>query len=56
MTEVPKLSEQTVTVLADLLSNVQLPVSHPQFEEVAAMWGQAKRELAALAGHYGLTE
>ena len=43
------LSPSTVAVLTELLGNVQLPVSHPQFEEVAAAWGLAKRELAALA-------
>jgi len=45
----PVLSEATVAVFTDLLNNVQLPVSHPKFEEIAAAWAVAKRELAELS-------
>jgi hypothetical protein len=45
----PVLSAESVEVLTDLMSNVQLPVSHPKFDEVAAAWGQTKRELTALS-------
>lgn len=45
---VPTLSAESAIVLIDLLTNVNLPVSHPQFEEVAAMWAKAKRELVAI--------
>jgi hypothetical protein len=45
----PTLSAESVEVLTDLMTNVQLPVSHPRFEEVAAAWGRTKRELNALA-------
>lgn len=44
----PTLSPSSVELIADLLSNVQLPVTHPKLEELAAAWGQAKRELAAI--------
>ena len=56
MSETPSLSQSSVELLSDLLGNVQLPVTHPQLEELAALWGTAKRELAALAEHYGLSE
>lgn len=52
MNDSPFLSAETVAVLVELLGNVQLPVSHPQFEEVAAVWGKAKRELAELSQYY----
>jgi len=49
MSAAPVLSAQSVEVLTDLMANVQLPVSHPNFEEVAVAWGQTKRELSALS-------
>jgi hypothetical protein len=45
----PVLSAESVEVLTDLINNVQLPVSHPKFDEVAAAWGRTKRELTALS-------
>lgn len=48
----PTLSVDSVAVLLELLGRVQLPVSHPQFEEVAAMWAKAKQELVAIANHH----
>lgn len=51
-TAAPSLSPRSVAALTELLGNVNLPISHPQFEELAAVWAQAKRELAAIAEHY----
>ena len=45
----PELSPASVAVLTDLLGNVQLPVTHPNLEEIAAMWAGAKRELEAIS-------
>ena len=41
------LTRETLELLAELLGNVQLPVSHPDFETNAARLAAAKRELAA---------
>jgi len=49
MSDTPSLSQGSVELFADLLNNVQLPVNHPQLEDLAAAWGQAKRELAAIS-------
>ena len=45
----PTLSRISVTVLTEMLGNVQLPVTHPNVEELAMMWATAKRELEAIA-------
>jgi hypothetical protein len=52
----PTLSPSSVELIADLLGNVQLPVTHPQLEELAAAWGQAKRELAAINAWHTSTQ
>jgi hypothetical protein len=44
----PTLSRESVALLADLLGNVQIPITHPDLEELAAGWSAAKRELAAI--------
>jgi hypothetical protein len=52
VSDTPTLSEGTVALLLDVMGNVQLPVTHPQLEEIAAAWAQAKRELAAIAAQH----
>jgi hypothetical protein len=49
MSDTPTLSPQSVAVLTEVLGNVTIPVTHPQFEEVTAAWTVVRRELAAIA-------
>lgn len=39
-------SPPTLSLFAELLNNYSLPAGHQQFEELAAVIGQARRELA----------
>lgn len=48
----PTLSAGSVQMLTELLGTINLPVNHPQLEEVAALWANVNRELAAIAEYH----
>lgn len=48
MSDTPTLSPQSVAVLTEVLGNVTIPVTHPQFDDVTAAWSVLRRELAAI--------
>jgi hypothetical protein len=45
------LSVDTLSLFKEMLSQLQLPVSHPDFERQAARLVQAQRELDAALGN-----